>query len=55
MVPRGEVGLIFAEAGRRTGALGEDVFGAVVVAVFATTFLAPPLLKALRPREARRS
>lgn len=55
MVPRGEVGLIFAEAGRRTGALGEDVFGAVVVAVFATTFLAPPLLKALRPREAPRS
>jgi Kef-type K+ transport system membrane component KefB len=55
MVPRGEVGLIFAEAGRRTGALGEDAFGAVVVAVFATTFLAPPLLKALRPREAPRS
>jgi Kef-type K+ transport system membrane component KefB len=55
MVPRGEVGLIFAEAGRRAEALPEGVFAAVVVAVFATTFLAPPLLKALRPREARRS
>jgi Kef-type K+ transport system membrane component KefB len=55
MVPRGEVGLIFADLGRRTGALPEPVFVAVVVAVFATTFLAPPLLKKLRPIAARRS
>jgi len=49
MVPRGEVGLIFASLGRATGALDDRVFVAVVVAVFATTFLAPPLLKLLRP------
>ena len=49
MVPRGEVGLIFASIGRSTGALPERVFVAVVLTVFATTFLAPPLLKALRP------
>jgi Kef-type K+ transport system membrane component KefB len=49
MVPRGEVGLIFAQIGKDTGALPERVFVAVVLAVFATTFLAPPLLKALRP------
>jgi Kef-type K+ transport system membrane component KefB len=49
MVPRGEVGLIFASLGRATGALAEGVFVAVVLAVFATTFLAPPLLKLLRP------
>jgi Kef-type K+ transport system membrane component KefB len=48
MVPRGEVGLIFASLGRATGALPPGVFAAVVLAVFATTFLAPPLLKALR-------
>jgi Kef-type K+ transport system membrane component KefB len=51
MVPRGEVGLIFASIGRSTGALPEEVFVALVLAVFATTFLAPPLLKALKPRE----
>lgn len=50
MVPRGEVGLIFASIGRATGALPERVFVALVLTVFATTFLAPPLLKILRPR-----
>ncbi len=50
MVPRGEVGLIFASVGRATGALPERVFVALVLTVFATTFLAPPLLKILRPR-----
>jgi Kef-type K+ transport system membrane component KefB len=48
MVPRGEVGLIFASLGQTTGVLPQGVFVAVVLAVFATTFLAPPLLKALR-------
>lgn len=49
MVPRGEVGLIFASIGLATKALPERVFVAVLVAVFATTFVAPPLLKILRP------
>src|SRR6266496_97755 len=49
MVPRGEVGLIFAQIGQESGALPEPVFVAVVLAVFATTFLTPPLLAALRP------
>ncbi len=47
MVPRGEVGLIFASLGKATGMLPEGVFVAVVLAVFATTFLAPPLMKLL--------
>ena len=47
MVPRGEVGLIFASLGKATGMLREGVFVAVVLAVFATTFLAPPLMKRL--------
>jgi Na+:H+ antiporter len=51
MVPRGEVGLIFASIGRSTGALAPRVFVAVVIAVFATTFLAPPMLKALAPKK----
>jgi Kef-type K+ transport system membrane component KefB len=49
MVPRGEVGLIFASVGLSTGALSDPVFVSVLVAVFLTTFVAPPLLKALRP------
>jgi Na+:H+ antiporter len=47
MVPRGEVGLIFADIGRRSGVLSQDVFGAVLVMIMATTFVAPPALKAL--------
>lgn len=47
MVPRGEVGLIFAEIGRRTGILNEAVFSAVLLMVMATTFVAPPALKFL--------
>ena len=47
MIPRGEVGLIFADIGRRAGILGDDVFGAVLLMVMATTFIAPPALKAL--------
>ncbi len=47
MVPRGEVGLIFADIGRRSGVLGDEVFGAVLLTVMATTFVAPPALKML--------
>ncbi|HEY8195388.1 MAG TPA: cation:proton antiporter [Gemmatimonadales bacterium] len=47
MVPRGEVGLIFADVGRRAGVLNEAVFGAVLLTVMATTLVAPPALKAL--------
>jgi Kef-type K+ transport system membrane component KefB len=47
MVPRGEVGLIFADLGRRTGVLTQELFGAVVLVVMATTFLAPVALKVL--------
>ena len=53
MIPRGEVGLIFAQIGKQNGALPEPVFIAVVLAVFATTFVTPPLLKALRPAPKR--
>jgi Kef-type K+ transport system membrane component KefB len=52
MVPRGEVGLIFASIGLATKALPEAEFVAVLVAVFATTFVTPPLLKVLRPKAA---
>jgi Kef-type K+ transport system membrane component KefB len=47
MVPRGEVGLIFAAAGLGAGVIGEGLYSALVVAVMLTTFVAPPWLKAL--------
>ena len=45
MLPRGEVGLIFASIGLANGVLGEDQYGALVAVVLVTTLLAPPLLR----------
>jgi Kef-type K+ transport system membrane component KefB len=47
MVPRGEVGLIFAGAGLAVGVIAEDLYSALVAVVMLTTFVAPPWLKAL--------
>ncbi len=47
MVPRGEVGLIFADVGRRAGLLSDATFSAVLLMVMATTFIAPFALKVL--------
>ncbi|HXY29651.1 MAG TPA: cation:proton antiporter [Gemmatimonadaceae bacterium] len=44
MVPRGEVGLIFAQIGLATESIGVDLFSAITLVVMATTFVAPPLL-----------
>ena len=44
MVPRGEVGLIFAQMGLASGALGRPEFGAVMIVVVVTTMLSPPWL-----------
>jgi Kef-type K+ transport system membrane component KefB len=47
MIPRGEVGLIFAGIGLASGVVTEDLYSALVVMVMLTTFVAPPWLKAL--------
>gem|GEM_PF-27247 len=46
MIPRGEVGLIFATIGLEQGVLGRDLYAALLLVVLATTLLAPPLLRA---------
>jgi Kef-type K+ transport system membrane component KefB len=51
MVPRGEVGLIFANIGLRSGVINEAVFSALLLVVMVSTFVAPPALKALFSRE----
>jgi Kef-type K+ transport system membrane component KefB len=44
MVPRGEVGLIFAVVGRQLGVLDEQVFSVMLVMVMLTTLVTPPVL-----------
>jgi len=44
MIPRGEVGLIFASMGLMTGVFTKSEYSAVTIMVMLTTFIAPPLL-----------
>ena len=44
MVPRGEVGLIFAQMGLAAGVLSAANFGALMLMVVVTTLVTPPLL-----------
>jgi Kef-type K+ transport system membrane component KefB len=46
MLPRGEVGLVFASIGRTLGVVSDEFFAAIVLMIILTTVLAPPLLKA---------
>ena len=45
MVPRGEVGLVFAGIGSASGVLGKPLEAAIIMMVILTTFVAPPLLQ----------
>ncbi len=45
MVPRGEVGLVFASVGLKRGLLSGDLYAMAVLIVFATTLIAPTWLK----------
>src|SRR4051794_34120281 len=45
MLPRGEVGLIFATIGLNAGVLGGDLYAALLVVVLATTLVTPVLLR----------
>lgn len=45
MIPRGEVGLIFAERGRTSGIIDNEIYAALIIVIAMTTMLAPLLLK----------
>jgi Kef-type K+ transport system membrane component KefB len=47
MIPRGEVGLIFATIGLSTKLLSAGLYSAVALMVMLTTFITPPLLRRL--------
>jgi len=49
MVPRGEVGIIVAGIGQAAGVIDAQLFAVIVGMSVATTLLAPPLLRLLRP------
>lgn len=55
MIPRGEVGLIFAAIGLREGILSNEVYSAILIMVMITTFIVPPLLKPVLERGAHPS
>ncbi|OYV54023.1 MAG: hypothetical protein B7X00_01770 [Legionella sp. 21-45-4] len=46
MLPRGEVGLIFASIGRGLGVITDELFSAIILMVIVTTCIAPPWIKA---------
>ncbi len=45
MIPRGEVGLIFASIGRALGVVDPPLYAACVIMVIVTTFVAPIALQ----------
>jgi Kef-type K+ transport system membrane component KefB len=51
MVPRGEVGLIFAMVGKHLGVMNEPMFSVIVLMVILTTLITPPVLTWLLKRQ----
>jgi Kef-type K+ transport system membrane component KefB len=51
MIPRGEVGLIFAGAGRSLKVIDDATFSAVVIMIIVSTLITPPLLKMMIARK----
>jgi len=45
MIPRGEVGLIFAELGRESGVLENETYAALIIVIVLTTLLPPFVMK----------
>jgi len=44
MVPRGEVGLIFATLGKTLGVINNEIFSVIIMVFILTTFITPPIL-----------
>lgn len=55
MIPRGEVGLIFAMIGKTLGVVSDEIFSAIVIMVILTTLLTPPILTFLLKRQDRKN
>lgn len=55
MVPRGEVGLIFAMVGKNLGVLNEAMFSVIVIMVILTTLITPPILTNILRKQAAKA
>jgi Kef-type K+ transport system membrane component KefB len=55
MIPRGEVGLIFASIGKALGVVDDSLYAACVIMVIVTTFIAPVALQIRMKRQAARA
>ena len=51
MVPRGEVGLIFAVVGKQLGVMDDQAFSVIVAMIMFTTLLTPIVLARLLRRQ----
>ena len=51
MIPRGEVGLIFATAGQQLGVISAELFSVIVIVVMLTTLITPPILNSMLKRK----
>ena len=51
MVPRGEVGLIFAAIGKSLGVISDEIYSVIVIMVIFTTLLTPPILTTLLKKQ----
>jgi len=51
MVPRGEVGLIFATMGKTMGIISDELFSIVIIVIMLTTILPAPILSFLLKRQ----
>ena len=54
MIPRGEVGLVFAGLGATTGALSNSLDAAIIIMVIVTTLIAPIMLRFVFPRSTKK-
>ncbi len=55
MIPRGEVGLIFAMIGKSLNVVSDQIFSAIVIMVILSTLLTPPILTYLLKRQDKKA
>jgi Kef-type K+ transport system membrane component KefB len=55
MIPRGEVGLIFASIGKQLKVVDDSTFSAVVIMIIVTTLITPPILKLTLARRQKKA
>ena len=55
MIPRGEVGLIFASIGKNLKVVDDSTFSAIVIMIIVTTLITPPILKLTLARKQNRN